>query len=319
MKKFIDEIYLTVQSGSGGSGAVSFERSKYKPIGRPNGGDGARGGHVILKVDTNLSELSYLKKTNLIRAKNGGNGADSHKRGKDGEDVFLDVPPGVLIKDYRTKELIAELIFPGQEYIIVHGGWGGKGNAHFKSSTNRSPRRRDEGKKGEERKIIIELKLLADIGFVGFPNAGKSTLLKSLTDAKPDINDYPFTTLTPNLGVFYDENHHPYTIADIPGIIEEAHKGKGLGLRFLKHIERTRILAFIIDVSDPEYKKKEAILNSELSSYSDQMMTKQFILIGNKIDLVDDPDHIDKNYIRVSALKNENLEDLKKAFIKALK
>lgn len=321
MKKFIDEIYLDVLSGSGGNGIISFERYKYKPIGKPNGGDGGSGGHIIIKVSSNLSELSNLKKAHLIKAKKGGDGGSSNKRGKLGENVYIYVPPGVIIRDYNNKEKITELLENNQEYIICNGGRGGRGNARFKSSINRSPRNCEEGKKGIKKKIIIELKLLADIGLVGFPNAGKSTLLKAMTDANPEIDKYPFTTLTPNLGVFYDKDYKPYTIADVPGIIEDAHKGKGLGLQFLKHIERTRILALIIDVTEKDYVKKETELLNELNKYDQQMLYKKMIFIGNKIDLFPKSDlmkKIDKKYILISALNSVNLDQLKQEFMSIL-
>ncbi len=322
MEKFIDEIYLSVRSGSGGNGAVSFERMKFKPKGKPDGGDGGRGGNVILKTVPGLSELSHLKKISLIKAKNGNNGGNSRKKGREGEDVFIRLPAGVVIKDFNTKEVITELVKIQDEYIIARGGEGGRGNSHFKSAANRSPRQKEDGKPGIEKKIIIELKLLADIGFVGFPNVGKSTLLDSLTDARPRVDSYPFTTLTPNLGIFYDEYTNPYTIADVPGIVEDAHKGKGLGIQFLKHIERTKVLCLIVDISQKDFEDKKEKLLSELKEYDTELANKKIILAGNKIDLADNDDLIKKagkDYILISALKSTNLERIKKIFIKAVK
>lgn len=320
MKKFIDEIYLKVKSGNGGNGAVSFERYKYKKIGKPDGGDGGRGGHIIIKVNPQYSELSHLKKIHLVKAEHGGNGGDSGKKGKDGQNNHIMVPPGVLIKDYNNKSVLEELINTSDEYIVAQGGRGGRGNTHFKSSTNRSPRQKEEGKKGIEKTIIIELKLLGDIGLIGFPNAGKSTLLKAMTDAKPEVGQYPFTTLAPNLGVFIDDQHKSYTIADIPGIIEEAHKGKGLGLRFLKHIERTKILAILVDCAE-DYKNQEKKLLKELKEYNPDLLKKEIIYIANKIDMVEQDKliKIDKKYIQVSALKKLHLDDLKEKFLLLLK
>ena len=322
MKKFIDEIYLTVQSGSGGNGMASFERGKYQPIGKPDGGDGGQGGDVILKIDSNLSELSHIINISSFKAKKGGNGGKSSKKGKAGENVIIKLPPGVIVKDFNRKNIITEMIKDKEEYIIARGGIGGRGNKHFKSSTNRSPRRCEDGRPGIEEKIIIELKLLADIGLVGFPNAGKSTLLKSLTDAEPEVNSYPFTTLTPNLGIFYDEFHNPYSIADMPGLIEDAHKGKGLGIQFLKHIERTKILCVIVDISDEDFKNKQEQLISELEKYDPGLAGKKTIFAGNKVDLIQDKDSIKKlkeEYILVSALKGDNLDRLKKIFIISIK
>ncbi len=218
--------------------------------------------------------------------------------------------------------MITELVKVQDEYIIARGGEGGRGNAHFKSAANRSPRQKEDGKPGIEKKIIIELKLLADIGLVGFPNAGKSTLLDALTDARPRVDSYPFTTLTPNLGIFYDEYTNPYTIADIPGIVEDAHKGKGLGIQFLKHIERSRVLCLIVDISQKDFKDKKEQLLLELKEYDPELAEKKMILAGNKIDLANNDDLIKKagkDYILISALKGTNLERIKKIFIKAIK
>jgi len=322
MNKFIDEIYLTVQSGSGGKGAISFDRRKYKSVGKPDGGDGGKGGNVILKIDANYSELSHLTKVHLVKAGNGNNGGRSNSKGKDGTDAIIKLPPGVIIKDFETKKNIIEMINDQEEYIIAQGGKGGRGNAQFKSSKNRSPHRSEQGKPGIQQKIIIELKLLADVGLIGFPNAGKSTLLKSFTDAHPEINSYPFTTLTPNLGIFYDEYSNPYSIADIPGLISDAHKGKGLGIRFLKHIERTKILCLIVDLSEKEFKKQQEQLLYELKQYNSELIEKKIIYVGNKIDVIEDKNLLKKyknDYILISALAKENLDKLKNIFIKAIK
>ncbi len=324
MKKFIDRIYFMVRSGKGGDGAVSFERYKYKRIGKPDGGYGGRGGDIIFRVNSNYSELSHLIHKNLIKANSGSSGGGRNKFGKNGDDAIIDVPPGTIIKNYETDKLIKELLYPGEKYILLKGGRGGKGNSAFKSAQNRSPRKFETGKPGKELKIILELKLLADIGLVGYPNAGKSTLLKSITSAEPKISDYPFTTLTPNIGIFYDEINNPYSIADIPGLIEGASAGKGLGFRFLRHIERTRLIAFVIDLSDKYYDNKINLLIEELNRYNPELLKKKILVIGNKIDLIDDIDKISVkklkyDFLLISALKKENLEELKRIFIQKLR
>lgn len=323
MKKFIDEVYFTVKAGDGGKGIISFERAKYKPRGKPDGGDGGRGGNVVLKVNPNLSELSHLLHLSEISAEDGKSGGSNNKKGKDGNDVYIEVPPGCIIKDRDKNRVISELINPGQEFIVAYGGKGGHGNAFFKSPTNRAPYIAQPGKKGQVRNIIIELKLLADIGLIGPPNAGKSTLLKNLTDAHPKIADYPFTTLSPNLGIFYDDTGNHYSIADIPGLIEGASEGKGLGIQFLKHIERTKILALVVDVSEKEFEKRiEGVLN-EIKNYNPSLLNKRIIIVGNKIDLLDEEtrhflhnNQLPYYIIYVSALKKINLDKLKEEFIR---
>ncbi len=323
MEKFIDNVYFTVRSGKGGDGAISFERYKYKRIGKPDGGQGGKGGDVILRVNPNYSELSHLIHKNLIKAGNGTNGAGSNKTGSDGADVIIDVPPGTIVKNFETNEVITELLRYNDRYVLLKGGKGGKGNSAFKSATNRSPRRFETGKPGKEMKIRLELKLLADIGLVGYPNAGKSTLLKAITSANPKISDYPFTTLTPNIGIFYDRVNNPYSIADIPGLIEGAASGKGLGFRFLKHIERTKLIAIVVDLSDKYYLNKIKLLLEEMKKYNPMLIKKHIIVVGNKIDLIQNIDSIKfkgikYKYILTSALKASNIEKVKEFFIKEL-
>jgi len=325
VKKFIDEVYFTVKAGNGGKGVVSFERAKYKPKGRPDGGDGGRGGNVVLKVNPNLSELSHLIHLSEVSAEDGKPGGPNNKKGRDGNDVYIEVPPGCIIKDKDKNKIIGELINSGQELIVAYGGKGGHGNAFFKSPTNRAPYIAQPGKKGQIRNIIIELKLLADVGLIGAPNAGKSTLLKNLTDAHPKIADYPFTTLSPNLGIFYDDTGNHYSIADIPGLIEGASEGKGLGFQFLKHIERTIILALVVDVSEKNFEKRiESVLN-EIKNYDPSLLNKKIIIVGNKIDLLDkicisslQKKQFSYPVIYVSALKKINLDKLKEEFIQSI-
>ena len=325
MPKFIDYVYFKVKAGDGGRGAVAFEREKYKPKGKPSGGDGGKGGSIILKVDSNYSELSHLKNISIVEAENGAAGGSNNKKGKDGEDVIIPVPPGCIVRD-ENNNVIAELLNAGEMKIVAKGGKGGHGNAFFKSSTNRTPLHAEEGKKGEFKTIFIELKLLADVGLVGFPNAGKSTILKKITNANPKIADYPFTTLTPNIGIFYDENSNPYSVADIPGLIEKASEGKGLGIQFLKHIERTKLLAIVLDLSDSKFLTQYDILLDEMKKYNPQLLNKKIIIVGNKIDLLNE-NKIEKikkikfsyPFVLISALKEINLEELKEKFIELLK
>lgn len=325
MQKFIDFVYFTVQAGNGGRGAISFERAPFKPKGKPNGGDGGRGGNVILKVDPNLSELSHLINISIIKAENGRPGGANNKKGKDGNDTIIFVPPGSIVKD-SDNNILKELLSPGEEFIVAYGGKGGHGNAFFKSPTNRSPHFAQPGEKGERKEISIELKLLADIGLVGPPNAGKSTLLKNLTDANPKIADYPFTTISPNLGIFYDEDNNHFSIADIPGLIEKASEGKGLGIQFLKHIERTKIICYVLDVSDKNFIRQYDMLLTEIKKYNPAILNKKSIIAGNKIDLLSEKElekikklKFEFPFILVSALKNINLTELKKLFIENLK
>ncbi len=326
MKKFIDEIYLTIQAGNGGKGAVSFERAKFKPKGKPDGGDGGDGGNIIAKVNPNFSDLSHLIHLNLIRAQNGGQGGKNNKKGKDGNSFYIELPPGCIIKNRENNLIITELLSPEDEFVIAHGGKGGHGNAYFKSSTNRSPHNFQPGKIGETLQIIVELKILAQIGLVGYPNAGKSTLLKNVTDAEPKIADYPFTTLSPNLGIFYDEHNTHYSIADIPGLIDGASEGKGLGIQFLKHVERTRIIALVIDATQKRPKMQAENLLEEVKKYNPNILSRKIIVVINKIDLVNSEtlkklkdEKFGYPTLFISALKKINLDNLKKYFIENLK
>ncbi|MEO8666802.1 MAG: GTPase ObgE, partial [Ignavibacteria bacterium] len=258
---FLDYAKIFIKSGAGGNGCVSFRREKFVPKGGPNGGDGGKGGDIIFKATSQLSTLMDFRYKAHHRAESGTPGQGGLKTGGGGKDELILVPRGSIIKDFESGEVLAELLTDGQEAVLLPGGRGGKGNNHFKTSTNQAPRTAQKGEEGKEATILIELKLIADIGLVGFPNAGKSTLISKISDAKPKIADYPFTTLIPNLGIVRYKEYDSFVVADIPGIIEGASSGKGLGIRFLKHIERTRILLFLIDSTklDDEDTKKEIL------------------------------------------------------------
>ena len=284
MSAFVDETVIDVYSGSGGSGSVSFRREKYVPRGGPDGGDGGDGGDVIFIVKRNLKTLSHLKQKRVFKAKNGEPGKGRKKHGKNGEDITIAVSPGTLIKDFYSGDLLLDLTQVDESHIFLKGGKGGRGNSHFATSRNQAPRFAQKGESGKHRKLKVELNLIADIGLVGLPNAGKSTLLSVLTSARPEIAAYPFTTKIPNLGVikYYDKD---IVIADIPGIIRGASKGAGLGIRFLKHISRTFLLAFLIDLSDDDFHNTVPTLDKELRGFSRELIVKPRIIIGTKLDI----------------------------------
>lgn len=305
--KFIDEAIITVQSGKGGSGCVSFRREKFIPRGGPDGGDGGTGGDVILSVNPNRRTLHHFQYKKIFKAQNGANGQGGKKTGKKGNGIVIELPPGTLAIDPETGQIVKDFINPGDTYVIAKGGMGGQGNTRFKSSTHRSPRFAQPGEPGQSLTIKLELKLLADVGIIGCPNAGKSTLIRSISSAKPKTGDYPFTTLTPNLGVVQTGVREPFVVADIPGLIEGAHTGAGLGIKFLRHIERTRILLHLIDISsiDPANPLESfRTINKELAMYSESLVEKPQILVLNKLDL---PDAEKKAEIFRSALKNERV------------
>jgi len=329
--KFIDEVTITVVAGKGGNGCVSFRREKYVPRGGPDGGDGGEGGSVVLEASERKHSLLDFRYRNLFRAEPGRNGSGQNRHGRSGEDLVVVVPVGAVAKDPLTGEILSDLTEPGQRWIAAKGARGGKGNAHFVSSTHRTPRFAQEGQPGEERSLKIELKLIADVGLVGLPNAGKSTLVSAVSAARPKIADYPFTTLTPNLGVVQYDDAPPFVMADVPGLIEGAHEGAGLGIRFLKHIERTRLLVHVIDVSrvpsdDPLEPFKQ--IEHELESYSEELRKKPRIIVLNKTDLVQngkDLANIERCYrelglpvLQVSALKREGLRELVRLLTKSL-
>ena len=293
--KVVDEAIITVQSGNGGAGGTSFRREKFIEKGGPDGGDGGDGGNVILKVNSAKRTLYDFRRQKLIKAQNGTPGQGKQRHGKNGQDKIIELPQGTTITDFDTNEIIVDLTEDQQTFIVAEGGMGGKGNKHFSTSTNRTPRYSQPGIQGIELKIKLELKLIADVGLIGLPNAGKSTLISRISQARPKIADYPFTTLTPNLGMVEPEFGEPFAVADIPGLIEGAHTGTGLGIQFLKHVERTKILLHIIDISiiDPDDPLKNFhLINNELSKHSNKLAKKKQIVILNKIDLTDSEEKV---------------------------
>ena len=319
--KFVDEAIITVRSGDGGRGCTSFRRERYIERGGPDGGDGGDGGHVILKIDESKRTLFDYRRQKLLLAKNGEGGKGKQKHGKNGSHFTISLPPGTIVSNADTNEIIIDLTDTADEYIVAQGGMGGRGNKRFASSTNRAPRYSQPGIPGIELKLKLELKLLADVGLVGLPNAGKSTLISKISAARPKIADYPFTTLTPILGMVEPNFGEPFAVADIPGLIEGAHQGTGLGISFLKHIERTGILVHLIDSSqiDPDSPLKAFnLINNELSKYSETLAQKTQIVVLNKTDLPDTIQKIEvfKNALKdiqiltISAITGEGVKDL---------
>lgn len=283
---FIDYAEIEIRSGDGGDGAVTFRREKFVPKGGPSGGNGGFGGNVIIETHPNLSTLLDFRYKKKFFAKNGSPGGSSLKDGKTGDDIIIKVPVGTVIRDAETNEILFDLPEANKKVIVAKGGKGGKGNSNFATPTNRTPRYAEKGKPGIYKKLILELKLIADVGLVGFPNAGKSTLISKISAAKPKIADYPFTTLEPNLGIVRYKDFESFTVADIPGIIEGAHQGKGLGLKFLRHIERTRILLFIIEITSEDHQKDFDILYNELKKFSANLVKKKILVAFSKADLL---------------------------------
>ncbi|MBA3445418.1 MAG: GTPase ObgE [Gemmatimonadales bacterium] len=282
----IDRAVVRVVGGTGGSGASSFARFKYKPKGGPDGGDGGRGGSVYVKADPNLATLLDYRYRTLWKAERGEHGKGSTKTGASSPDIYLPIPPGTVVRDAATAELIGEVLEPGDTLRVARGGRGGRGNARFATSTHQAPREWEPGEQGEERQIELVLKLIADVGLLGEPNAGKSTLLSIISAARPKIADYPFTTLEPNLGVVGLSGHRSFVVADIPGIIQGAHEGKGLGLRFLQHVERTRLLAFLVPLDSEEPQATYDRLRNEVQQYSSELAGKEHVVILTKRDLL---------------------------------
>ncbi len=322
---FVDEAIVNVKAGDGGNGCVAFRREKFVPRGGPSGGDGGRGGHVILRASQQHNTLIHFRYQREHKAQRGRHGEGSNRSGHSGEDLILEVPVGTEVHDADTGEKVFDFTEYGQEWIAGEGGRGGRGNARFATSTNQAPRRADPGSLGEERRLRLELKLLADVGLVGFPNAGKSTLISRISAAHPKIANYPFTTLEPNLGVVTADDLESFVVADIPGIIEGAHEGHGLGLRFLRHIERTRILANLIDVSD--FSERDPIddyevILSELRSFSEELVGKPMVVVATKIDAAQDDDrrrrleeYCDEHrlpFLAISAVTGEGIGPLKR-------
>lgn len=325
---FVDYVKMYVSSGNGGKGSVHLHREKYITKGGPDGGDGGRGGHVILRGNSNLWTLLHLKFKKHIRGGHGGHGSKSRSSGSDGEDVYLDVPLGTVVRDTETNAILLEITEDGEERIIAEGGKGGLGNWHFKSSTNQTPRYAQPGLPLEEKYITLELKVLADVGLVGFPNAGKSTLLSVVTSAKPKIADYEFTTLKPNLGIVEYRDFKTFVMADIPGIIEGAAEGKGLGHYFLRHIERNSILLFLIPADADDIRKQYDILLDELRRYNPEMLDKERIIAISKSDLLDSElkaelkkeldNELPIPYLFISSVAQQGITELKDALWKML-
>lgn len=319
---FVDYVKIYVASGKGGKGSSHLHREKFIEKGGPDGGDGGRGGHIIIRGNESLWTLHHLRFERHIKAGHGGDGGSSRSTGADGQDRYIDVPLGTVIKDKETGELILEITEHGEEKTLAKGGKGGLGNWHFRSATNQTPRYAQPGLPGEELDVILELKVLADVGLVGFPNAGKSTLLSVLTSAKPKIGDYPFTTLKPNLGIVEYRNFKSFVIADIPGIIEGAAEGKGLGHYFLRHIERNSTLLFLIPADAADIKKEYDILLDELRRYNPELLDKDRLIAISKSDMLDDElkaelktvldkDFDGLSYLFISSVAQQGLTELK--------
>lgn len=321
--QFVDYVKIYVKAGDGGRGCVAFRREKYVPLGGPSGGDGGRGGHIIFRASRELNTLLDLRYQREYKAKRGQHGMGKKMHGKDGEDRIIPVPVGTIIKDADTEEVIADLDSEGIETIIAKAGRGGQGNAHFATPTRQAPKFAQPGEEGEEKNLVIELKLLADVGLIGLPNAGKSTLISVISSARPKIADYPFTTLTPNLGVVKLKDFRSFVVADIPGLIEGAHKGAGLGFQFLRHIERTSLLLHLVDASDMsdsdsvEDLKK---INKELELYSSNLLKKTQAVVGTKTDIAIDKKRLRKlakyckskkiDFFPVSAVTGKGIKEL---------
>ena len=323
---FIDYVKIFCASGHGGAGSVHLHRAKYVPKGGPDGGDGGRGGHIILKANPQFWTLIHLKYKKIIKAENGEHGGAALCKGKQGQDIIIDVPVGTVVKDGETGEVLFDMMEPGEEKILCKGGRGGLGNNNFKSATQQTPRYAQPGEDGQEGWFILELKVLADVGLVGFPNAGKSTLLAAITSAKPKIANYAFTTLEPNLGIVRYRDDKSFVMADIPGIIEGAHEGKGIGLRFLRHIERNSVLLFMVSAEEENIESSYEVLLKELEMYNPELLDKERVLAVTKCDLIDEkteqkirktlPENVPAVFI--SSVSGEHLTELKDALWKAL-
>ena len=311
---FIDHATIYVKAGDGGKGCTAFLREKFRPKGGPSGGDGGKGGQIIIESDSNLSTLKDVSYNRKYIAKNGGDGMGKNMHGKNGTNVYIKVPLGTIIKDVNTTIYIDDLKEDNKQIMIAKGGNGGFGNARFKTHNNPAPRRANDGQKGEEKSLELELKVLADIGLVGFPNAGKSTLISKISNAKPKIADYPFTTLIPNLGIVKYHDYQSFVVADIPGLIKGASKGKGLGINFLKHIERTKVLVYMIDVNSSDIIKEFKTLQNELKKYNKELLLRPSFLLVTKIDTfmekkeeISLPNSVKS--LKISSLSNVNISE----------
>ena len=309
---FIDYAEIVCESGQGGAGRVSFRREKFVPKGGPDGGDGGKGGSVIFIADRNLHTLQDIRYKKSYKAENGGSGASNQKTGKNGQDIRIPVPLGTLISNMNDNSVKADLVSDGEEFIACVGGKGGKGNVNYKSSTRQTPRYAQKGIPGEKKHFSIELKVLADVGLVGLPNAGKSTLLSSVSSATPKIDDYPFTTLQPHLGIVKYGDYQSFVMADIPGLIEGASKGKGLGHQFLKHIERTKLLLFLIDTADDNPLENYKLLKKELLNYNPDLDKRKYVILRTKIDTKIDNDQWSEidDYLEISSVSKEGIPEL---------
>ena len=314
---FTDRLRIKVQAGSGGDGAVSFRREKYVPRGGPDGGDGGRGGNVLLRTTTDVQDLSHLAGVHLFKAPDGGPGRGKKRRGADGDDIYLDLPPGTLVTRAETGEMLLDLDEPDETLVAARGGRGGRGNTHFKSPTNQAPREAEEGGEGGELLLDLELKLIADVGLVGLPNAGKSTLLSRISAAHPKVASYPFTTLTPNIGIAETPDFARIVVADVPGLIRGAHTGVGLGDEFLRHVERTSTLAYVIDAAGEDPVGDFHTLRDEVASYSEEVAAKPSFVVANKIDLPTAAEGLQRlrealgeEIVPISALTGKGLEAL---------
>lgn len=329
---FTDYAKITIKSGNGGNGAATFRREKYVAAGGPDGGDGGRGGSVIFFVDPDMNTLLDFRYKKSFNAENGQNGSGGNCYGKSGQDLYIGVPRGTIIKDAQTEKIVADLSDENQKELVLQGGRGGKGNAHFATSTRQAPRFSQDGEKGAEKELILELKLLADVGLLGFPNVGKSTFLSRVTSAKPKIADYHFTTIIPNLGVVKSIYGDSFVIADIPGIIEGASQGVGLGIQFLRHIERTRLLLHVIDVSGVEGRDPVQdfyTINEELKQYSKKLSNRKQILVANKADIIQDEEGYEQlkqlaekeklEIYKISAVTGEGIDQLMNRVVEVLK
>ena len=323
---FIDEVTISVKAGDGGNGCLAFRREKYVPRGGPSGGDGGRGGDVVLVASEHYNTLLHFRFNPEHKGQRGRHGEGSQRTGHDGASIDVPTPVGTVVYDAETGELLHDFTVPGDRFIVARGGRGGKGNARFATSTHQTPTEHEDGKPGEERRLRLELKLLADVGLVGFPNAGKSTLISRISAARPKIADYPFTTLVPNLGVVSADDNRTFVVADIPGLIEGAHEGHGLGTQFLRHIERTRLLAHLVDVSegtgrDPVHDFE--VVMGELASFSEDLAHKPMILVATKLDAAQDPERVASleklarerglPFFKISSVTGEGIGTLKRA------
>ena len=321
---FIDYAKIELQAGNGGNGIVSFHREKYIDKGGPSGGDGGKGGDIVFVTNSNLHTLQDIRYRRLYKAKNGQSGGSNKKTGKSGEDLIIEIPCGTVIKDQASSKIIVDMVEDNHSHIVCEGGVGGKGNHHFKSSTQQTPRFSQEGSQGEHLKVELELKVLADVGLVGLPNAGKSTLLSVMTTAKPKIADYPFTTLQPHLGIVKYGEYQSFVMADIPGLIEGASEGKGLGHQFLKHIERNKILLFLIDILEENPQETFDKLKKELETFNDTLMDKPALVVRTKLDTIQDSKTLDQwngfseDYIDISSVSQSGLDDLKDRLVSFL-